>query len=189
MPFAQMIRERVQELGAVAMNSSVDFDEIEVLTQNVEYLKSTLSLDMLEVKSTDDPSVNEKTREEVRPGCPFISYIVRPSIKVQFNNPIPRSGLFTQYDIQVADGDTTTMLREKLAKTIGLAAKEPLQLWRYIDPVLGPRKLPIFDDFKAGKTLMEDGTLSISAKDDMVYLTGSDGTKMPIGIDLIYVVI
>lgn len=187
MPFVAAVRERVEQLGKVAMAVTVDFDEKEILTVNLEYLKSTLGLDSIEIFFTDDPAADQKTKEEVRPGSPLIMFSTKPAVKVAFENPIPRSGYFTQF-INVSEGDTVKDLKEKLAKALTLKEINGIQLWRFEDPVLGPRKIPNFNDFKTGKVQVEEGTLSIDVTTDAVAITSADDKKVDVGTSLIYVV-
>lgn len=71
------------------------------------------------IKYTDDPSAPEKTREEVRPGSPFINFTIAPNVPVVFINPIERSGLF-QVNAVISEGDTVKTVKEKLCKVIGV---------------------------------------------------------------------
>ena len=187
MPFVAMVRDRVEQLGKIAMNVTVDFDEKEIMTVNLEYLRNTLDLESLEIKFTDDPTASEKTKEEVRPGIPFIVYSTKPSVKITLQNPVPRSGMFTNF-LNVSDGDTTQILKEKLVKNLGLKAVEAVQVWRFEDPIMGPRKIPTFNDFKTGKVQLEDGTFSIDVKADIVTITTTAGQKINIGAHLVYVI-
>lgn len=154
---------------------------------NLEYLRNTLDLESLEIKFTDDPTASEKTKEEVRPGIPFIVYTTKPSVRIALENPVPRSGMFTNF-LNVAEGDTTRGLKEKLVKSLGLKAVDAVQIWRFEDPVLGPRKMPIFNDFKSGKIQLEEGTMSIDVKAETVTITTTDGKKVNVGTNLVYVV-
>lgn len=141
----------------------------------------------MEIKYTDDPSAPEKTREEVRPGSPFIAFSVAPHVSVELINPIERSGLF-QVNTIISEGDTVQSLREKIAKIVGLKTEaSSLQIWRYEDPLLGPRKMPNFQDFKTGKTPLSDGDfiLDLEAKRVSVKLAGK---LTEVGRQLIYVV-
>lgn len=188
MPFVAMVRERVDTLGKIAMAVTVDFDEKEILETNFEYLRNTLDLESLETRFVDDPAATEKMREEVRPGIPFIIYAIKPAIKINIENPVPRSGLFTHF-LNVSDGDTTKGLKEKLAKLLALKDIDAVQVWRFEDPVMGPRKIPIFNDYKTGKVQLEDGTFSIDMKKQEVNITTSDGKTTQVGTSFIYIVV
>ncbi|KAL7040612.1 hypothetical protein ACKWTF_000462 [Chironomus riparius] len=187
MPFVQMVRDRVTTLGKVAMAVTVDFDEQEILTTNLEYLKSTLDLEQIEIKFTDDPTASENTKEAVQPGTPFITYTVKPSVKVTLENPIPRSGLFTQ-SINVSDGDTVQSLKEKLAKNLDLKLIAAIKLWRFEDHLQGPRKMPVFNDYKNGKQQLVDGTFSIDTTASTTYITDNAGSKVELGSNLVYII-
>lgn len=187
MPFVAMVSDRVATLGKIAMAVTVDFDEFEIVNLNLEYLKTTLDLEGLEVKFTDDTAASEKIKEEVRPGNPLIVYTTKPSIKITLENPVPRSGMFTEY-LNVSDGDTTLTLKEKLTKKLGLKEVGAVQLWRFVDPILGPRKIPAFNDFKSGKVQLEEGNVSIDMKTQAVYITTTDGKKIDVGTSFVYIV-
>lgn len=187
MPFVAKVRERIEQLGKSAMAVTVDFDEAEILKVNHEYLRNTLDLETLETRFTDDPTATDKLKEEVRPGLPFILYSTKPSIKINLENPVPRSGMFTQF-LNVSDGDTTKEIREKLAKNLKLELSA-VQIWRFEDPILGPRKIPNFNDFKAGKVQLEDGTVSLDLKNESVRVATADGRKIEAGTSFIYIVV
>lgn len=187
MPFVASVRERIDKLGKVAMAVTVDFDEGEILKTNQEYLRNTLELESIEIRFTDDPSANEKLKEEVRPGNPMIAYTTKPSIKINLENPVPRSGMFTQY-LNISDGDTTKLIKEKLAKNLKLEVSA-VQVWRFEDPILGPRKIPSFNDYKTGKVQLEDGTVSVDLKSEVVSIVTSDGKKIEAGSSFIYIVV
>lgn len=187
MPFVQRVRDQVSQSGKNAMAVTVDFDEHEILSTNLEYLKSTLELEQIEFCFTDDPSAAENTKESVQPGTPFITYSVKPSVRVTLENPIPRSGLFTEH-VNVADGDTVQGLKEKLAKKLELKVINALKIWRFEDHVLGSRKMPVFNDYKKGKQQLEEGTFSIDAAASTTYLTSKAGSKVEVGANLVYVI-
>jgi hypothetical protein len=44
MPFVQIIKEKVKTIGINAMNLTLDFNELDVLEKNKEYLKNTLDV-------------------------------------------------------------------------------------------------------------------------------------------------
>lgn len=187
MPFVQEIRDRVVQFGKTAMALTVDFDEYEILSTNLEYLKGTLDLEQIEIKFTSDSTATEKLKEEVQPGHPFITYTVKPSVRVTLENPIPRSGLFTQH-LNVSEGDSVEILRQKLAKSLGIKVPNAIQLLRFEDHVLGPRKIPTFNDYTTGKKKLEEGTISTDLNENRVYVTSTSGDKVEIGTNLVYVV-
>lgn len=188
MPFVQGVRERISTLGNAALALTVDFDEFQIINTNLEYLRSTLELEQLDIKFTSDPEALEKTKEEVQPGFPFIIYSVKPSVKVTFENPTPRSGLFTQF-LNVSDGDSVDNLKQKLAKALGIKQASTIKLWRFEDHVFGPRKIPSFNDYKTGKIELEDGVLSTDLKENRVYITtAAASNKIEIGTNLVYVI-
>ncbi|XP_058822795.1 leucine--tRNA ligase, cytoplasmic [Topomyia yanbarensis] len=191
MPFAQMVRERVESAGGPgksAMDVSLDFDEREVLQRNLEYLKNTLELESLTIGFTDQSEAPEKIKEEVRPGAPYIIFTVKPSVSVTLENPVERSGLFT-VNLHLSEGDSSRTFKEKLAKQIGYKADiQALEILRHEDPVLGPRKLPAFQDYRTGKLTLEDGTLSIDTDRKQVSLTNDKAQSFNIGTSFVYVI-
>ncbi|CAD7000678.1 unnamed protein product [Ceratitis capitata] len=188
MPFAQMIREKVETgKGVEALAINLEFDERQVLLNNLDYLKNTLDVDNIEIKYTDDPTAPEKTREEVRPGSPFIVFAIAPNVTVELVNPIERSGLF-QVNTIVCEGETVKQLTEKLAKLINFKADlSTLKIWRYNDPVLGPRQLPEFQDYQKGKTPLSEGTFVLDVEKKQVSVKMEDKI-VEVGRHLIYVV-
>jgi len=44
MPFAQGVREKIDAFGLQALNLTLDFDEMDVLSKSVVYLKNTLDV-------------------------------------------------------------------------------------------------------------------------------------------------
>lgn len=44
MPFVQVVREKVECMGLSAFNTTLDFDEYDILDKNKDYLKSTLDV-------------------------------------------------------------------------------------------------------------------------------------------------
>jgi leucyl-tRNA synthetase len=65
---------------------------------------------------------------------------------------------------------------------------EALSIWRFEDPVCGPRKIPAFQDFKSGKLPVAEGTFSIDALKREIFLCGAGNEKIIVGTNLIYVV-
>ncbi len=66
MPFVQFVKARIEEFGLAALDLTLDFDEAEVLLDNLDYLTSTLQMEGVDVKFASE--ANEKIQEECRPG-------------------------------------------------------------------------------------------------------------------------
>lgn len=190
MPFVQMIREKVELQGdgggKNAMAVTWDFNEKEVLDNNVDYLRNTLDLESLIVKYTDAPDAPEKTREEVRPGAPYISFFTKPSVSVCLDNPIERSGLFNLNTV-INENESIKQFKEKVAKLVGLKETTGISVWRFEDPVGGPRKIPTQTDYKKGKVEIVEGKFEIDVGKKEVFLV-DNGKKLNVGTNLIYVV-
>lgn len=107
---------------------------------------------------------------------------------MELTNPIERSALF-QINTVISEGDTVKSLREKLSKIIGLKtdAAANLRIWRYDDPLLGPRKIPSFDDYKTGKSVLGEGNFILDVDNKKVSLE-QGGKLTEVGRNLIYVV-
>lgn len=94
MPFAQLVREKMQTMGEKALMNTLDFDERCILEQNLPYLKDNLELEGLEIKWTDQ-SDNDRIKEEVVPGEPFLTLFSAPHVTITVINRQPHLGLFT----------------------------------------------------------------------------------------------
>lgn len=71
--------------------------------------------------------------------------------------------------------------------TKSISDVDALRIWRYEDAVLGPRKLPAFNEPFKGKILMEDGIFSIDVEKNEITLT-TDTSSLNVGTSFIYVV-
>lgn len=58
-----------------------------------------------------------------------------------------------------------------------------LTVWRYDDPVFGPRKMPQFNEYKTGKSILGDGVFSVDFTKQEIYLK-----NVNVGRNFIYVV-
>ena len=72
MPFVAWTKDRVSAQGLSALDLTSEFDEKQVLEDNINYLLGTLQLDGIDVKFSTE--ANEKTQEECRPSDPFIVF-------------------------------------------------------------------------------------------------------------------
>ena len=50
MPYVQMVKERVGQIGERALDLTSPFDEMQVLNENIDYMTNTLELDGIEVR-------------------------------------------------------------------------------------------------------------------------------------------
>merc|ERR1712136_68619 len=101
--------------------------------------------------STLAMSCIDKTQKECRPGAPFIVFRVDPSIDLNFINDQPHTGLF-KTTCPILENDTFKSISQRLARN-ERNVKDPkkVKLFRYEDPVLGPRKMPSIDTIDDGK--------------------------------------
>ena len=67
MPFVHLVKTNYDRDGAKALQSELDYDEREVLLQNLGYIQTTLELEGLEVRYSSE-SEDAKLREELCPG-------------------------------------------------------------------------------------------------------------------------
>ncbi|PZC79873.1 hypothetical protein B5X24_HaOG215741 [Helicoverpa armigera] len=186
MPFVQATRENMERIGIEALSVGLPFDEAAILLENKPYLLNTLDLDSIEVKFTDDPEAPEKTREDCAPGQPHVSFSVASGVDTTFINPIALNGLFT-VTATVSDGDTVERVKVKIAKEVkAIKDLSSLKLWRYKDPVLGPRSIPVPGDHENKCVVLDNASvLKVDLTAATVELV-SNGTNLPVGKQMIY---
>ncbi|XP_045521118.1 leucine--tRNA ligase, cytoplasmic-like [Pieris brassicae] len=175
MPFVQATRDNLQKIGPEALSVALPFDEAQLLEDNKQYLLNTLDLDAIEVKHTDSPDTPEKTIEDCAPG-----------LTVTFTNPTPMSGLFT-ISVTLVDGDTVEKIKAKIAKEIkAIKDINALKLWRYLDPSLGPRKIPVAGDHvtKCAELVNGDG-IRVHVEASRIELV-QNGTNIDVGLQFVY---
>lgn len=172
-------------------------------------VSSNFQLESLELKYTSEADAPDRIREEVRPGHPYIEFSSKPAVQVILDNPVQMSGLF-RVNIGISDGDTVKTVLEKVAKVIELKGimgvltlTNPtdskisfdyfteligLKIWRFDDPIMGPRKIPRCNDYKEGKILLESGTFKIDVAKNEIYLDTVEAGTVNIGTHFVYVV-
>lgn len=116
MPFVQTTREKLEKLGPQALALTLEFDEAQILKNNSIYLANTLDVEEVFVKYTDEEGATEKMKD-CCPGVPFVLFSTKPGVRVEFVNPIPHNGLFSQY-FTISDGDVVGKISARLAKDI-----------------------------------------------------------------------
>lgn len=189
MPFVQAVKEKVEKVGVSALNLTLDFDEKEILLINVAYLKSTLELVDVEVKYSDTPAAEEKIKEECCPGQPYIAYRCEPNIQMKLVNPQPCSGLFT-LKLPVYSGSTVSSMCSFLRQHLrGIKDDAKIELARYSDPVIGPRKLPVMQEFDKERIVLGTGDVfTIDVQNDKIFIVDGMGECRHAGHQLIYYV-
>lgn len=65
---------------------------------------------------------------------------------------------------------------------------DALRIWRFEDPILGPRKIPVINEILKGKVQLEDGVFSIDAEKSEVFLEVAGAEKINVGSSFIYTV-
>ena len=181
MPFVAWTKERVAAQGLSVLDLTLEFDEKQVLEDNLAYLLNNLQLDGMDVKFSNE--ANEKTQEECRPGGPFIVFRTEPSVPLTVINNQPHTGLF-QTVLPVLEGDDVATLIRRLARNErNLKDEKKVELWRFEDPIMGPRTIPSLDNPLQGKVQIKNGLrFSIDLQSQKVMLDG----KTDVGQSLIY---
>ena len=181
MPFVAWTKERVAAQGLSVLDLTLEFDEKQVLEDNLAYLLNNLQLDGMDVKFSNE--ANEKTQEECRPGGPFIVFRTEPSVPLTVINNQPHTGLF-QTVLPVLEGDDVATLIRRLARNErNLKDEKKVELWRFEDPIMGPRTIPSLDNPLQGKVQIKNGVrFSIDLQSQKVMLDG----KTDVGQSLIY---
>ncbi|KAH0956365.1 hypothetical protein HN011_009416 [Eciton burchellii] len=185
MPFVQIIKEKVKTIGINAMNLTLDFNELDVLEKNKEYLKNTLDLDNIDIQYAD--KAPEKIREECCPGAPYMNLSVKPAVVVSFINPQKYSNLF-EVSVRVSAADTVADIVYRIAKqTKQIKDRAAIVLYRYDDPVLGPRIRPMVENILMGKTAIpSNSTFNVNIKEGIVEINVM-GKTYPLGQHMIYI--
>ncbi|CAK9832852.1 Leucine--tRNA ligase, cytoplasmic [Anthophora retusa] len=185
MPFVQVIKEKMEVCGLSVFNLTLDFDEFKILQDNKQYLENTLDLESITIKYTDEAP--EKTREECCPGAPYINFSTKPGIPACFINPQKYSSLFKTI-IKITDMETVQEVIGRLMKeNKHLKCSSLISLYRYDDPVLGPRRKPVIDDILKDKTrIPANSTFNIDMETKSVKVKIGE-TMYNIGNELVYI--
>lgn len=74
MQFASFMKNEVGEVGSMAMELQLPFDQKEILELNLDYIKSQLNLSSLDIIKADDEGneIPERVSENVTPGKPYL---------------------------------------------------------------------------------------------------------------------
>ncbi|XP_060064776.1 leucine--tRNA ligase, cytoplasmic-like [Ylistrum balloti] len=154
MPFVQLMKEGVKTSGIKALNTSMEFDEKEVMEMYNKYLVSTLEVEGLEVKWSEEG--DKKVREDCVPGSPFLTLHTQPSVSVRIGNCQPYSGLF-EVTLPVYEGDVKSRIINRLFKTDRSKMKDPNQMEIMVfKSEQEMRRVPDLNEPDRGKTVLSD---------------------------------
>lgn len=70
----------------------------------------------MKVKFTDGPDANEKMKD-CCPGSPFVIFSNIEGVEIDFVNPEPHNGLFSQ-KLTILEGDDYNKIKQRLVKEI-----------------------------------------------------------------------
>jgi len=139
MPFVQFTKEKVKSSGLSALDTCLPWDEMKVLEDNMTYLVSTLGLEGVDLALASD--LGDKG-EECKPGAPMVTFRSAPSVSVEVTNNQPHTGLFS-VSCPILEADTADTIARRLCRLErNLKEGTKVTLYRWTDPVMGPRKMP-----------------------------------------------
>eukprot|EP00794_Sanderia_malayensis_P007562 gene7562-8400_t len=111
MPFVQFVKRQVELVGPSAMDLTVDFDEHEILMENLAYLMKAVELEDIQIKPSSE--ADEKIAEECTPGKPFSLQLPdqnnRPLAQFIFNARL-------KCENEASPGEASNMSRESSPK-------------------------------------------------------------------------
>ncbi|GAB6023880.1 Leucine--tRNA ligase, cytoplasmic [Chamberlinius hualienensis] len=188
MPFVQVKKESVEKFGIAALNLKTEFDEHAVLKENIIYLCSTLDLEGISIKSTEEGDADERIREDCCPGRPYITYRSSPSVTLKFINPQPCSGHF-DIKIPIHDCDSGLQVAARICRYDKIRkAPESIQLLRYEDPVLGPRTMPT-PAYEKGKVVVSSEAVFHITPENEISISQNDSAGIKVGQQMVYVIL
>jgi len=170
MPFVAYTKDQVAIRGLEALDTQLPWDEVQVLTDNLSYLLATLDLEGVDVALSTE--LGEKG-DDCRPGAPIITFRTEPSLAMQLTNNQPFSGLFS-LACPVLQGDNAASIGRRLARRErNVKEGTAVRLYRWTDPVLGPRTCPDLKTPLAGLDRITDQqTFTIDLQQQSIKLDG-----------------
>lgn len=184
MPFVQLMKEGVETSGLKALNTTMDFDEKEVMEMYKKYLLSTLELEDLVVKFSEE--AEDKVKEDCVPGSPFLTLHTEPSVSVRISNCQPYSGLF-EVTLPIYEGDLKSKLINRLMKTDRSKMKDPSQVEVMVfNSEQEMRRVPDLDDPNRGKTALSDNVVFHINLDNKTVSAQTNGKSVDVTTLLTY---
>ena len=150
MPFVSFVKNQVMEKGSSALDSHLPFSEFDLFSTNKEYISRALELDSLQVLDKGQCN-DQKLVADVCPGKPLCKFekleldpIGKTSVEVTLNNIQPCTPFFKQ-QLRVYDTDTVQDVILRLKRTDRKLKLRTVTLYRYMEPLKGPRQLLAYD--------------------------------------------
>ena len=113
MPFVAFMKEKVSSSGSLnVLDTSLPWDEVKVLRENLSYLVTTLGLEGLDLASASELG---DRGEECRPGAPMVTFRTEPSVGLDLVNNQPHTGLFS-VRTPILQGDDTAAISRRLRR-------------------------------------------------------------------------
>ncbi|RZF47906.1 hypothetical protein LSTR_LSTR011882 [Laodelphax striatellus] len=189
MPFVQDVKLKVNAIGLKALSLTLEFDEMNVLNLNKAYLENTLDLDEIKLEYASSKEAPSHISENCTPGTPFITFSSPPpGVAIKVINAQAHSGLFA-HEIDVRPGDTVSSVVKRIASAERqIKDLTKVELWRWDDPILGPRKFPAFNDPTSGRVRLEPNTELIVNVDAKTIAVQNNGTQISLGESITYLV-
>ncbi|VDK83810.1 unnamed protein product [Litomosoides sigmodontis] len=186
MPFVQLIRENLAIHGESALDTACQFDQKEVLEQNLDYILSSLDLERVTITSTEG-EVSANVVEMACPGKPIIMYKEKEAgIITVFRNVEPCSALF-DIEIPIANGDSVSVVIRRLKKFCkAIKRNQSVSLWRYLDPIGGDRKMiGVKNPFENNERIPDCAQFKTDLQSGKVYLE-NNGSTFYLGRTIVY---
>ena len=117
-------------------------------------------------------------------GSPFIVFRSESYVNLSVENDEPSSGLF-EITCPIFEGDTIDTVTKRLTRLDKIIKDhKQIELWRYEDPILGPRQLPTLENPLEGKIQMKsDSKFHIDLTAQKVYFDEED-----LGEAIVYII-
>jgi len=142
MPFVAMLKDGYTRDGIAALTFTCSFDQTKILELNHDYMipKELESMKILPVSQA-----SESIQNEASPGKPTPDFVALPGAEVYCKVVQVGAGVPSQ-NITIRTGDSIETVFRRLKRANrqmkGKGKAADMSLYRYADPVLGPRKLP-----------------------------------------------
>jgi len=184
MPFVAFTKEKVATNGMSALDTSLPWDERVVLQENIEILVEMIGMEGIALAWSEEG--DDKMREECRPGTPFVTFRTEPSVKLEMVNNQPHTGVFN-ISCPILKDDTARKITARMTR-VERGIKDPklITLYRWEDPVMGPRKMPSLTEPLKGLVLVNaEDKFTIDLEKQFVTLN-IQGKSTSLGPNVIY---